>query len=298
MPEHRCVEEGGVKYVVMVVCGVFWIGGSPVLADQAPLGIGEMALEADAVRVEKSMYSLLQPTPRSQWRPMSADRPDFTESPYTVDAGAVQLEMSFFDYAKSGTDHTWTVAPINLKLGLLNDVDLQFVYHPYAQVTEDEQTTSGFGDDFQFRLKINLWGNDGGETAMAFMPFLTIPTGPDDDKHLEGGLIFPFGMDLCEGVGLGLMFETDFVYDTLDDGYDTDIIGTAVIGFDVTERIGVYCEGISIGSTDHDVDFRGILGVGGTYTIDGNLQLDAGVNIGLAGKVDDVNVFAGITVRF
>jgi len=29
-----------------------------------------------------------------------------------------------------------------------------------------------------------------------------------------------------------------------------------------------------------------------------NLQLDAGVNLGLTGEVDDVNVFTGITIRF
>ncbi len=282
--------------VAMLIGGVLCVG-SGAGADE-PLSPGQTIPASEAVHVDKSAYSLFNPTPKSQWRPMSADRPDFTESPYTVDAGALQLEMSFFDYAKSGSDHTWTVAPVNLKLGLLNNVDLQFVYDPYAEVTEDQQTTSGFGDDFQFRLKVNLWGNDGGETALAIMPFLTVPTGPDDDKHLEGGLIVPFGMDLCEGVGLGLMFETDFVYDTLDDGYDTDIIGTAVIGVDLTDRIGVYCEGIAIGSTDRDVNFRGVLGVGGTYAVNDNLQFDAGVNIGLAGEVDDVNVFTGITVRF
>jgi len=264
----------------------------------APLSVGETMPVSDASAADKSAYSLFNPTPRALWRPMSADRPDFTESPYTVDAGAVQMEMSFFDYAKAGADHTWTVAPVNLKLGLLNDVDLQFVYDPYAQVTEDEETTSGFGDAFQFRLKMNLWGNDGGETALAIMPFLTVPTGGNDDDHVEGGIILPFGMDLCEGVGLGLMFETDFVYDTLDDGYDTDFIGTGVIGVDVSDRVGLYCEGIGIWSTDAAVDFRGILGVGGTYAINENLQLDAGVNVGLAGDVDDVNIFTGVTVRF
>ena len=263
-----------------------------------PLGVGEMIPADDAATADKWKYSLFNPTPRALWRPMSADRPDFTESPYTVDAGALQLEMSFFDYAKSGGDHSWTVAPVNLKLGLLNNVDLQFVYDPYTEVTEDEQTTSGFGDDFQFRLKVNLWGNDGGETALAIMPFLTVPTGSDDDKHLEGGLIVPFGMDLCEGVGLGLMFDTDFFYDTLDDGYDTDFVGTGVIGVDLTDRVGLYCEGIAIWSTDSSVAFRGVLGVGGTYALTENLQLDAGVNIGLAGEVDDVNVFTGVTVRF
>src|SRR5688572_5942243 len=41
----------------------------------------------------KSHYHLFNPTPRAQMREMSTDRPDQTESPYTVDAGHVQVEM-------------------------------------------------------------------------------------------------------------------------------------------------------------------------------------------------------------
>lgn len=267
--------------------------------EDEPLKPGMIIPEDVAAKLQdKSEYTLFNPTPKALWRPMAADRPDFTESPITVDAGAVQIEMSFIDYAKAGSDHSWTVAPVNIKLGLLNDVDLQFVYNPYSQVNEAGTTTSGFGDDIQFRLKINLWGNDGGDTAFAFMPFITLPTGSDDDKHVEGGMIFPWGTDLCEGVGLGLMFETDFVYDVAESGYDTDFIGTGVLGFEMTEKIGTYIEGIAIESTDSSVAFRGILGLGVTYALTNDVVFDVGVNLGLAGDVDDVNVFTGITVRF
>ena len=248
---------------------------------------------------DKSQYSLLNPTPRELWRPLSADRPDVTESPYTVDAGAVQLELSFVDYAKNGDEATWTVAPVNLKLGLLNNVDLQFVFDPYVHEDDRTQTSNGFGDT-QFRLKINLWGNDGGDTAFAIMPFIKVPTASDDlgNDHVEGGLIFPFATDLADGVGLGLMFETDFVYDEADDGYDVEFVTTGVLGFDVTDEIGLYVEAIGIASTDSDVDFRGILGAGATYGLTENMVLDAGVNVGLTGDADDVNLFAGMTVRF
>ena len=248
---------------------------------------------------DKSGYSLFNPTPRDLWRPLSADRPDFTESPITVDAGAVQVELSFIDYARDGDRNALSVAPANIKVGLLNDVDLQFVFDPYVDSDDGMTTSSGFGD-LQFRLKINLWGNDGGATAFALMPFITVPTGADgiSSEHVEGGLIFPFAMDLTDDVGLGLMFETDFVYDDQDDGYDTEFVGTGVVGLDVTSEFGLYLEGIGITSTDSDVDFRGILGGGLTYSITDDLVLDVGVNVGLTGDTDDVNVFTGITVRF
>ena len=264
--------------------------------DDAPAATVAAAVTATS---DKRGYSLFNPTPRDLWRPLSADRPDFTESPITVNAGAVQVELSFVDYARDGDRNALSVAPANIKVGLLNDVDLQFVFDPYVDSDDGMTTSSGFGD-LQFRLKINLWGNDGGASAFAFMPFITVPTGADgiSSDHVEGGLIFPFAMDLTDDVGLGLMFETDFVYDDQDDGYDTEFVGTGVVGLDVTSEFGLYLEGIGITSTDSDVDFRGILGGGLTYSITDDLVLDAGVNVGLTGDTDDVNVFTGITVRF
>lgn len=258
-----------------------------------------MPAKAEPPLSDKSQYSLFNPTPREHRRPLSADRPDFTESPYTVDAGAVQLELSFVDYARNGDEDAWAIAPVNLKIGVLNDVDLQFVFDPYIHADDGTRSRDGYGD-FQFRMKINLWGNDSGDTAFAFMPFIQLPTASNDlgSGRVEGGLIFPFATDLAEGVGLGLMFETDFVYDENDEGYDTEFAATGVLGFDITDEVGLYVEGIGIMSTDAAVDFRGILGLGTTYGLTKNLVLDAGVNLGLTGDVDDVHLFTGMTVRF
>ncbi len=287
-----------------LLCVMLTMCCAPVLADESaevvdePLAPGMVEGDRGGASADKSQYTIFNPTPKSLWRAMSADRPDFTESPITVDAGAVQLEMSFVDYAKSGSSHTWTVAPVNLKIGLLNNVDIQFVYDPYAQVNDEGESDSGWGTDLQIRTKINLWGNDGGDTALALMPFLQIPTGADDTKKVEGGLIVPWGTDLTDTIGLGLMFESDFVYDDVADGYEVDLVFTGVIGFDVTEAAAMYVEGIAIESTNSSVDFRGILGVGATYSLSENVVLDIGCNLGLAGEVDDVNVFTGITWRF
>lgn len=243
--------------------------------------------------------SLFNPTPSSDWRELSADRPDFTESPYTVDAGAVQIELSFFDYAKSGSTDTFAFAPSNIKVGLLDDVDIQFVVNPYVRVEDGGGSQSGFGDT-QIRLKINLWGNDGGKTAMAIMPFIQIPTASDDlgHDHVEGGVILPFAMELTEGVGLGLMFEADFVYDDSAGNYETELVATAAVGFELSQTVGAYAE--LIGSTGADGDSLdvAILGLGATYQMTGNLQFDAGVNIGLTEDADDIGIFSGVTLRF
>jgi len=110
-------------------------------------------------------------------REMSTDRPDQTESPHTVDAGHFQVEMDLvnatFDRDRSGggdvRTEVWEIAPLNLKLGLLNHVDIQFVLDTHVHSRVEDRVagtvdkTSGFGD-LQTRLKINLWGNDGYDT--------------------------------------------------------------------------------------------------------------------------------------
>src|SRR6266480_3809788 len=99
----------------------------------AVCGLASAAAAADAA--DKSPFTLFNPTPPDLMRPMNTDRPDVTESPYTVDAGHVQLELSLLEYTydDDGTSQfsQFSVTPANFKVGLLNNTDLQFVFEPY-----------------------------------------------------------------------------------------------------------------------------------------------------------------------
>src|SRR5262245_52301608 len=46
---------------------------------------------------DKSGYNLFNPVPADQLRAMTLDGPGATESPYTVDAGHFQLEMTLYN---------------------------------------------------------------------------------------------------------------------------------------------------------------------------------------------------------
>lgn len=121
---------------------------------------------------DKSGYHLFNPTPTELLREMSTDRPDKTESPYTVDAGRMQVEADFVTYTRdrdtaNGADtrvDAWAVAPINLKFGITHRIDLQTVVESYNHVTTKDHVAgtkvrqSGFGD-ITTRVKINAWGN-------------------------------------------------------------------------------------------------------------------------------------------
>src|SRR5579863_4695436 len=82
----------------------------------------------DKASLDKSAYNLLNPTPEDAMRELSPDRPDKTESPYTLDAGHFMVEMDFVTYTHDDTDgvrtEAWNVTPVNLKVGLFDNVDL------------------------------------------------------------------------------------------------------------------------------------------------------------------------------
>ena len=251
---------------------------------------------------DKSHYTLFNPTPGALMREMSTDRPDTTESPYTVDAGHVQVESSFVDSTRDddgGDFDALSVLPTNLKIGLTNNIDLQLAVEPYVREEFEGDEIDGFGAT-QLRLKINLWGNDGGETAFAVMPFVQFPTEDDDfgaTHHVQGGVILPLALALPNEWSLGLMAEFDAVRDAADEDYELQFVHTATVGRHIVRDLAGYVEYIGATDTEEGTGYVSLIGGGLTYGASDNVQLDCGVNFGLSDSADDFNVFAGISIR-
>jgi hypothetical protein len=239
--------------------------------------------------------TLFNPTPRDEWRDLAPDRPDTTESPITVDAGVWVVEASYFDWTRDTGDDAYTVMSTNLKVGLTDRIDLQTIFDTFTW--EDPVTgaeAEGFSD-VTLRLKYNLWGNDGGPSALAIFPYVKIPTGTALSNGVtEGGLILPFAADLTDGIGLGLMAQVDAVDDGAG-GHDAQFLHSAVLGFDLTESLAVYTEYFGItGPGAYQPYFSG----GTTLTLNADLILDAGIRVGLSDASEDFGLFGGFTKRF
>jgi len=259
---------------------------------------------------DKSRYSLFDPTPREHMREMNTDRPDKTESAYTVDAGHFQLEMDVVSYAHDAytVDHSrvdaLSVAPVNLKLGLSNRIDLQVVIESWAWVRVKDRPSGrvtrrhGFGD-VTLRLKTNLWGNDGGTSAFAVMPFVKLPANRDDlgNDCVEGGLIFPLAVELPYGFDLGTMAEFDFNEDDDGDGYHPEFVETLTLGHDIAGALAGYVELFSLASSERNSHWQATTDFGLTYAVTEDVQLDCGVNVGVTRAAEDVNPFLGLSVR-
>ncbi len=276
------------------------------------MAAGLLALAGAAAAADKSGYSLANPVPRALLRELSTDRPDQTESPYTVDAGHFQVELDFFNYTRDhatagGADvhrRDWSVAPLNLKAGLTNRMDLQLMIDPaVSSRVEDRgagttEKVSGFGD-VTTRLKINFWGNDGGRTAFAMMPFVKwpLPASGIRNGETEGGVIFILGFELPAGWGAAVMTEVDFVSDGTG-GRDTEWLNTITFAHDLTDRLGGYLEFVAVTGDAPGFKWQGQFDAGLTYAINDDTQFDLGCNFGITASAPDYQPFVGLSRRF
>src|SRR5579871_6723740 len=116
------------------------------------------AQETNGVPPDKSGYNLFNPTPQQYMRELSADRPDKTDCPFTVDAGHFQLEIDYgnFTYDAPGPENgnlktkDYQIAPMNVKVGVLNNMDFQLVLQPWQWQRIENKTTGAVEKDSGF----------------------------------------------------------------------------------------------------------------------------------------------------
>lgn len=281
----------------------------PIVQNQKP------ETEASEAKPDKSRYNLFNPTPRNLLREFATDRPDTTESPFTVDAGHFQFEADLVNFSRRGSDEDGNTtedllfASTNLKIGLLNNVDLQLVVQPYHRSriefsdTKRVEQTAGF-DVLVPRVKVNIYGNDSsgepGSTALAIMPFISIPTVRNGigGNFVEGGLIIPFAINLSDKFALALMTEFDLVKNAKTNSYHVEYVNTASLGYTLTDKLDTYFEIAT--RFDNESRFGGIVtfNTGLIFDLGNDLQLDGGINVGLTRASDDIRTFVGLSKRF
>jgi hypothetical protein len=123
----------------------------------------------------------------------------------------------------NGSAHTDTFLVPNptFKLGLTNNVDVEINtpagigVHSFDAATGASTTIWGVNDVF-LRTKINLWGNDGGASAFALIPFVKLPTAPTGigNGAVEEGVIAPLSVSLPKGFTVLFNSEIDLLKKT------------------------------------------------------------------------------------
>lgn len=254
----------------------------------------------------KNGYHLFNRTPQKQMREMKTDRPDVTESAYTVDAGHFQIESDVFKTIRNKEEDLITIQNFyqlaNIKAGISNSIDLQLVIESYVEnksgtsAHTKRHTSSGFGD-MTVRIKKNLWGNDGGNTALAVMPFITIPTSQfSANNNLSGGLIFPFAAELNHGWSFSAQLQLDLEKGAEKKHYQPLFLNSVTFGKKLSDKFDVFLESFysfEAAQSQWDIFLDGGL----IYSLSDNFKLDAGFNYGLMKSADKV-YFLGFSFRY
>jgi hypothetical protein len=233
----------------------------------------------------------------AECRPLSTDRPDTTESPYSVDAGHFQFETELASFTRDGGSwKEFSLGALNAKYGLNSSSDLQVVLPFYSRIRGGEE---GFGD-VQIRLKHNLWGNDEGSTALALMPYVKLPTANGDlgNGEFEAGLIVPLGFDGPAGWSFGVMAEVDLVSDENGSGYQPKLLFSATGSHELTQTTGIFLELVGILTPESGDEQEAYFNCGMTWALSKTWQFDGGIRVGLTGASNDLTPFLGISTKY
>ena len=263
---------------------------------------------------DKSGYTLFDAVPDSELRPLETDRPTKSNSPYTVDAGHFQYESDIvnstydhYSYGRTTTSDTLVADP-TLKLGLTNNTDLEVALAPFNFVRSTSRAGgvktdgNGFGDIYT-RLKVNLLGDDGGDYAVAIVPYVKAPTASRTlgNGHYEGGAYAPVSFALPGDVTGLVMTEVDVLEDAALTGthenYQNLINFSHAIG-KTEDNLTGYVEFYSDVDNDAGLQPYYTADFAVAWLVSPNFQLDIGTNVGLNKAAPDIQGYVGISQRF
>ena len=266
------------------------------------------------VATQARAYDLFHPAPGDKLRDFNPDRPSAFTGPFTVDAGHFQLEMDAANYSldrhnpeRAPVDvDQWNVAPVDLRVGLTDHTELDFLYDGYLNVrTRDrgartDRTQSGAGD-LTLLFKYNLFGDDGGTFAFGILPYLKIPTNTANlgNKRVEGGVELPLSINLPANFQLGLQTEFDAVRNDDDTRFEAAFTNIAYLGYSfLDKKLTVYGEWNSRVNAGPDSELEGLVDTGLICYLGKNAEVDFGCNFGVTRAAADYEPFAGFSVRF
>lgn len=235
-------------------------------------------------------------------RALATDRPDRTESPFSIPKGWFQFESDLVSHGEFSTDEgtvTGTsIVSLNLKYGITQKMDVQFLFSPWVSVHTEapgvDDTDDGTGQA-GVRAKFNLTGNDTGDVAAALLPFVFVPT--RGDAILDSptwGIVTPVGIDLGDGRAMSSMLGVMSV-----ESDDTWVIGSVSFATPIAGSFAGFVElYVARAGFESDALEDVTADTGITFAPSDDWQFDVGVYYGIAESTEDWRVFAGASARF
>jgi hypothetical protein len=242
-------------------------------------------------------------------RDFCPDRPGLGTPACTIDRGHVDIEIGLADWTLDKTSDTRTdmieAGQALVRIGLTDSLEAQIGWTAFGHVRTRDRATgavdqeSGVGD-LTVALRQNLADPDGSGFSLALMPFATLPTGGSaiGAGDWSAGLLVPLSYDLGGGVQLGLTGEIEAAADEDRDGRHLAYGGVAGVSAELSDAVGATFEIAATRDEDPVGDStEWLAGLSAGWMARDDLQLDAGVNVGLHDAAD-VQLYVGVSKRF
>ncbi|SFQ23260.1 transporter [Hymenobacter arizonensis] len=257
---------------------------------------------------DSAHYSWRKPVPRNRLRELQPDRPGVTESPFTVDAGHLQVEMDAVRLRNSGKGNDelsreLRMAYTMLKFGLGRQTDVQLEFPMYtvaksrpAGTSEWESRNAAFGD-LMLRVKHNFLGHEqDGSFALAVIGLVRLPSGGRVGQGgREYGMIVTSDIEVSDKANLEFQLASDLNYDREKAGRYLQFTPSVALEYDFTKKLGLITEGVGQWNTLQQ-RWEASFNIAPLLKLTPNVQLDAGTHIAL-NRLSDKEYFVGITVR-
>jgi hypothetical protein len=235
--------------------------------------------------------------------PICTDRPTKANSVCTVPAGVIQLESSAVGWSRTEASGSMTkvlsAGSSVIKYGLSDRSDLQVGFTPLVRIESDGAARSGFGD-VVVRYKHRMTGVDA-KVQVALIPFVKLPAAKRGigNRKVEGGLAVPVSLPLGGGVTATFGSELDVLADGDGEGRHVALVNLINLSGTIAPRLTLAGELWSNLNFDPSGTVKqASVDVAAAYAVSNNAQLDAGANFGLTRETADVEIYAGVSVRF
>lgn len=237
-------------------------------------------------------------------------RPSLGSSACITLPGRVTIETGIADWTidkqPDEREDTVLLGDTLARIGLTNTLEAQVGWTPYGHVrTRDRMTGAiekeeGVGD-LSLGARWNLRNPDGKGFAVALQPAITLPTG----GHAIGSgtwgaeLVVPVTYELTDSLQVALSPEVDAEPDEDRAGRHLRYGSVVTFSLDVSKQVTVNAELSDFRDHDpegHETELVAATSIGWQPVKD--LQLDAGINIGLNRASPDAEPYFGISHRF
>lgn len=243
-----------------------------------------------------------QETKKKKLRQLSPDRPEQTQSPNTIDAGHFQVETDLanntFNYKDAPNSSTLQFLNFNAKVGIQKNMDVQILSNAFSFTTYTKHAKPDTGyalPNLTFRYKLNLFGNDSGNTAVAIMPFInTSNFFYQKPQAKTGGIFIVAGRTINDKYSLSYTGGfTSFALNPFFKQYE--LFSAFSLVYPLSKTINQFVELSERYNKYADVKNNYSFDTGFTYTPTQNNQFDMGCYYFIPAK--SVFIFIGTTFR-